>query len=216
MTSVLPRSVASTSRLCSMRARWRSFVPKSSVNRRLSSKAMTRLSPSASFFTPFVPLAALNYGLSFRCAWPASGENRFRLTKATSQRIAIAFLDLYIHDLAKEAFGRIFDVNRLQPGAAPDKLALALAATVEQYLHALTRTGAVEGNLLFTQKILQTGESFAFHFFGKLVFLACGGCAGAGAVFEAIGLREAYLAHESERRFEILFRLAGKTDDEIG
>src|SRR5690606_26677870 len=216
MTSVLPRNVASTSRLCSIRARWRSFVPKSSVNRRLSSKAMTRLSPSASFFVPFVPPAALTCGPSFRCAWPASGENRFRLTKATSQRIAIAFLDLHIHDLAEEAFRRILDMNRLQPGAAPDKLALTLAAAVEQHLHAAACAGTIEGDLLFAQKILQAGESFAFHFFGKLVFLACGGCAGAGAVFEAIGLREAYLAHESERRFEIFFRLAGKTDDEIG
>ena len=107
-------------------------------------------------------------------------------------------------------------MHRLKIGAAADELIPGAAAAVEKNVHDAARAGRVEGTSLFADQRLETIKPLAFHLFGYLLLMPGRGRAWAGAVFERIGLREADLADEFERRLEFLFRLAGKADDEIG
>ena len=76
--------------------------------------------------------------------------------------------------------------------------------------------GGVEPGLLVAQQRLEFRQPPILFSARQLGWRAGGRCAGARRVFEAERLREAYLAHQGQRRLKVCLGLAGVANDEIG
>ena len=106
--------------------------------------------------------------------------------------------------------------HRLHIGAAAHELAGPLAGAVEQDRHGAADGGFVEGDLLGVEQLLERRQPFGHHRFRHLGIVQAGRRrAGAGAVFEGVGLGEADIGDQPQGLREIGVALAGEADDEV-
>ena len=109
------------------------------------------------------------------------------------------------------------DMHRLQVGRAADELARVAARPLEQHWQrAADAVPALNAAACCFEQRLQLVQPLRLR--PAPATCRAGRCrrAGPGAVLERIGLGEADLLDQAQRRREVRVGLAGKTDDEVG
>src|SRR3984893_52916 len=208
-----PRCSATTPSLRSSRARFCPYCPNSVEASRLSSKASTNCAAGPLVVTiegdardPFSIRGDRN-GFSAPCLH-VSREH-------AEQAVRARFGDPYRRNFADQGVW-CHDLNRLQIWGSADDLARMTPRFFEQDIEGALNTVAIESRGITVDRGLHTAEPFQFRILSDLIRYGRSRRSGTRRVFEREGSGIADFVNEREGRLDVLFALAGETDDEIG